>query len=100
SGGAIAQSGTTLLLAGTGTTATVIDTTAAGHGAGANITFGKAIDGGAAGSQALTLNAGSGGTISLSGNLGGTTPLGAVTLSDAVVDIAANVGVTTSGGAF
>ena len=67
-----------MLLAGGSPSATTIATTAAGAAAGANITFGGTIDGGAAGRQALTLAAGTGGTIMLGGDLGATTPLGTV----------------------
>ncbi len=62
---------------------------------GGTISFGGTIDGSVPGDQALTLNAGAG-TISLSGSLGATTPLGAITLIDGALDLAANVGITTS----
>ncbi len=65
--------------------------TSANNGA---ISFGGTINGTSAGAQALTLNAGSSGAITLTGVVGGTTRLGAVLISSAAgstVSIGANI---------
>ena len=58
---------------------TVDTTNAGGVAAGAAITFGSTLDG----TQTLGLTAGAGGAITLTGAVGGTTPLGAITISSA-----------------
>ncbi len=83
--GPVSQTGTTVLV-GAGPTATTIATS------GGPITFGGTIDGSISGDQALTLAAGAG-TITLAANLGSTTPLGAVTITDGRLDLGANVGI-------
>ena len=71
---------------------TVVDTGASGGA----IAVAATIDASSAGGQSLTLNAGSG-TITTSAALGGTTPLGAVTLDAGSVTLGGNL--TTAGGA-
>ncbi|HEX6550434.1 MAG TPA: filamentous hemagglutinin N-terminal domain-containing protein, partial [Gammaproteobacteria bacterium] len=80
----------------TGTSNTIsLDTTGGAATAGANITLGT-VDDTTAGSEALTLNGGTGGTVTLSGALGGGLALGAVSLTGG--SIALN-NITTNGGA-
>ena len=78
-GGAMTLTGpVTLTASGT----TVLDpTNAGGTAAGAAINFSSTIDGTVAGSQALTLTGGSGGIITLGGNVGTGTRLGALTVT-------------------
>ena len=54
--------------------------TTSGAAAGANISFSSTIDG----AQALTLNAGTSGTVTFSGVIGGTTPLTGLTVTNAL----------------
>ncbi len=99
-GGAVTQSGATTLATSGGATTSVIDTTASGHAAGANIAFAGAIDAASAGLEALTLKAGTGGTISFGSSVGATTPLGAIALTDATLDIGGGVTIATSDANF
>ncbi len=82
------ESGNTLFLGATATTSTI----ATGNG---TIAFSGTIDGSIAGDQALSFNAGTG-TITLSGSVGGATPLGAIALTDATLEIGGGVGIATS----
>ncbi len=101
SGGAVTQPEPIALLGGVTASAVAIDTTAGGTApVGANITIGGAIDATGAGKQALALEAGSGGTIALAANIGAQTPLGGLTLSNATLDLPANLTVTSAGGAI
>jgi mucin-19 len=84
-----------LALAGSST----LDATDNGAAPGADISIAGKIDAAAAGKQSLTLKAGTG-TITLGGAVGSSVPLGALALSDATLDIGANVDITTAGGAF
>jgi filamentous hemagglutinin family protein len=98
-GGAFTQGGATVLLAGGGATASTIATTGGGAVAGADIAFGGSVDGSTAGQQGLAVAAGTGGTITLDGSLGGVTPLGAVTLSAAALQAPNGLSIATAGGA-
>ena len=76
----IGDSNTGVTLAGT---TSIIDTTNnGGNAAGGGITLGGAIDGTAANTQSLTLNAGTGGAISATGNIGATTTLATLTITN------------------
>jgi filamentous hemagglutinin family protein len=55
-----------------------LDTTAGGNSAGANITFAGTLNG----ASALTINAGTGGTVTFSSAVGGTTPLSSLAVSN------------------
>ena len=72
-----------------------IDTTGSSSAAGANITFDSTIEGTTAGAENLTLNAGTGGDITLTGAAGGTTRLGAVAITNADDVTAAGLRSTT-----
>ncbi|HEY7992329.1 MAG TPA: filamentous hemagglutinin N-terminal domain-containing protein [Stellaceae bacterium] len=74
-----------------------IDTTVFDSGNGGYVNFHNTVDGGASGGQALTINAG-GDLIAFNGNVGSSTPLGAVTLtSNEEIDLYGNL--FTKGGA-
>ncbi len=75
-------------------------TTAGGATAGANLTLTGAVDAAVAGAESLTLDAGIAGTIALSGSIGSGTALGAVTITDHVLNLAADVGIATDDAAF
>ena len=77
-----------------------LDTTSGGATTGANIAISSAVNAAGAGVQGLTLDAGTAGTIALSGSIGSGTPLGAVMLTDKTLDLGLNVGITTSGASF
>ena len=87
-----------ILLLGNGGGASTIDTTGNGAVPGESIELAGPIDGNGAGTQALTLNAGHAG-ITLGGSVGATTPVGALTFTDATLSLGANVGISTAGGA-
>ncbi len=98
-GGAVSNTGPVILLGGTNATVTTIATNGGLASAGATIALGGAIDGAVAGDQALTLNAGTAGTVTLGGNVGAATALGAVTVSGGSLLLPANFALTTAGGA-
>ena len=77
SGGAVSMTGPTALTANA-----IVDTTnAGGTAAGANITFSNTLNG----AHTLSLIGGTGGTVLLSGAVGGTTPLTSLTANAAMV---------------
>ncbi|HUB95196.1 MAG TPA: hypothetical protein VL993_04720, partial [Stellaceae bacterium] len=99
-GGAVTETGATITAGGAAPTSFSVDTTNAGAvPAGANILFGS-IGGGAPGTLTLALDAGTGGTITLLGDLGATAALSALSVTDAALQIGANVSVTTAGTPF
>ncbi len=81
---------TTLANAGTLTITTNDDT----------LSFGGTIDGTVAGSQNLILNAGALGTVTLSGIVGGTTPLGSISISAKTTANAVNIGGNITANSF
>ncbi len=87
-GGIIQTRGGAVTLTGPVTLTSVlatIDTTAVGPTAtGGNISFSSTVNGLGAGSNGLTLNGGTGGTVQFGGAVGGGTRLGALTVQDAL----------------
>jgi hypothetical protein len=90
SGGAFTFTGPVVL---TGT-ATVDSTNAGSAAAGANVTFSSTVNGTTAGTQALTVNGGTGGAIAFQGTVGGTTSLSTLTATGKTISA---ISVKTSG---
>lgn len=75
-GGALVFNGAVTL-----TTDVTVDTTFASNYNGAPVTFGSTIDASAVGAQGLTVYSGSAGAVDVAGNIGGSVPLGALTIT-------------------
>lgn len=70
-------------LADTASDLVTINTTNGGSAAGANVTFSSTLNGTTAGAQSLTVNAGTGGDLALTGALGAVSRLGTLTITNA-----------------
>lgn len=81
--GAVVSMLRAVTLADTASDLVTINTTNGGSASGANVTFSSTLNGTAAGAQSLTINAGTGGDVTFTGAVGGTTRVGTLTITNA-----------------